>query len=339
MRIGVVVLNWNGWADTLECLESLLRCRAIGGPIVVCDNDSEDESVERLRDWAEGRLDVWVPPEAPLRGLSHPPIPRPIPIVEHDRASAEAANGVGEAESAARLVLIRTGANLGFAGGNNVGLRYLLGRADVDGVWLLNNDTVVDPGAAAALIAEVERDERIGLCGSTLLYYEEPERVQAAGGATYNAWMALPRHIGEALPVSRLPDPDQVRARMAFPTAASVLVTRAFLEEVGLMSEDYFFYFEELDWARRGAGRFRIGYAPDSRVYHREGRSIGNAGAKRKSYLSDYYFLRNRMRITRRYFPRRMLTVRLALLLALVNRLRRRQWDRIGMIARIWREE
>ena len=131
MRIGVVVLNWNGWADTLECLESLLRCRAIGGPIVVCDNDSEDESVERLRDWAEGRLDVWVPPEAPLRGLSHPPIPRPIPIVEHDRASAGAANGVGEAESAARLVLIRTGANLGFAGGNNVGLRYLLGRADV----------------------------------------------------------------------------------------------------------------------------------------------------------------------------------------------------------------
>lgn len=339
MRIGVVVLNWNGWADTLECLESLLRCRGLEGPIVVCDNDSDDESVERLRDWAEGRLDVWVPPQAPLRRLSHPPSPRPIPIVEYDRAAAEAGEGAAESASTARVVLIRTGTNLGFASGNNVGLRYLLGRPEIDAIWLLNNDAVVEPGAAEALIAEAERDAGIGLCGSTLLYYDEPERVQAAGGATYNPWLALPRHIGESAPLSRLPEAAHVRARMAYPTGASLLVTRGFLEEVGLMGEDYFLYFEELDWARRGAGRFRVGYARDSRVYHREGRSVGTDGAERKSRLADYYFLRNRMRITRRYYPRRIPTVRLALLMALVNRLRRRQWDRMGMIARIWREE
>ena len=336
MRIGVVVLNWNGWPDTLECLESLLRCRGVEGPIVVCDNDSADDSLDRLKAWAEGRLDVWTPPGAPLRDLSHPPHPRPIPFVEHDRGAAE--RGGDDRDDAARLVLVRTEANLGFAGGNNVGLRYLLARQDVDAVWLLNNDTVVDPGAAEALAAEVARDPRIGLCGSTLLYYHEPDRVQAAGGASYNAWLALPRHIGESLPLARIPGADEVRARLAYPTGASMLVTRVFLEAVGLMSEDYFLYFEELDWARRAAGRFRVGYAPESRVYHREGRSTGTDGSERKSATADYYFLRNRLRVTRRHFPGREATVRFGLLLALVNRLRRRQWDRVGMIARIWRD-
>lgn len=338
MRIGVVVLNWNGWQDTLECLESLLRCRGIAGPIVVCDNDSGDGSLDRIRDWAEGRLDVWTPPTAPLRGLSHPPHPRPIPYVEFDRATAERGGRHETPHPPPTLVLVHTGDNLGFAGGNNVGLRYLLARGDVDAVWLLNNDTVVDPGAAQALAAEVRGDPRIGLCGSTLLYYQEPDRVQAAGGATYNPWLALPRHIGESLPLERIPGPDEVRATIAYPTGASMLVTRAFLEEVGLMSEDYFLYFEELDWARRATGRFTVGYAPESRVYHREGRSTGTDGAERKSATADYYFLRNRLRITRRHYPGRQATVRLGLLLAAANRLRRRQWDRIGMIARIWRE-
>lgn len=338
MRIGVVVLNWNGWPDTLECLESLLRCRGVDGPIVVCDNASDDDSLDRIRDWAQGRLDVWTPRAAPLRALSHPPHPRPIPYVEHDRATAERGGGPGEKDAAIRLVLVRTGDNLGYAGGNNVGMRYLLARGDIDAVWLLNNDTVVDPGAAEALAAEVRRDPRVGLCGSTLLYYQEPDRVQAAGGASYNAWLALPRHIGESRPLASIPAAEEVRAKLAYPTGASMLVTRAFLEEVGLMSEDYFLYFEELDWACRGAGRFQVGYAPESRVYHREGRSTGTDGPERKSAMADYYFLRNRLRVTRRHYPRREATVRLGLLIALANRLRRRQWDRVGMIARIWRE-
>src|SRR5690606_5006085 len=104
--------------------------------------------------------------------------------VEYDREKAE--RGGAPAEHDIPLVLVRTGANLGFAGGNNVGLGYALARPDVDAVWLLNNDTVVHPEAARALIEIMARDPGIGICGSTLLYYDRPELVQALGGARYN---------------------------------------------------------------------------------------------------------------------------------------------------------
>lgn len=336
MRIAVVILNWNGWTDTLECLESLFRAEGIQGPIVVCDNDSQDDSLTRIRGWAEGREKVAIPNDHPLAHLSHPPVPKPIRYVEYDREKAE--RGGAPAEHDIPLVLVRTGANLGFAGGNNVGLGYALARPDVDAVWLLNNDTVVHPEAARALIEIMARDPGIGICGSTLLYYDRPELVQALGGARYNEWMALPAHIGDSTPAHEIPDPAEVVAQMAYVAGASMLVSRGFLEEVGLMEEGYFLYFEELDWARRAAGRFRLGYAPESIVYHKEGRSIGTQGAEQKSALADYYFVRNRLRVTRRHFPSRLPTVRMAILLALANRIRRRQWDRVRMILRLWRE-
>ena len=336
MRIAVVVLNWNGWADTIECLESVLRADGITGPVIVPDNDSDDDSIARIRAWAEGRVAVAVPEDHPLRGHSYPPVPKPVAYVEYDRAGAE--EGGNAADHDVPLVLIHTGGNLGFAGGNNVGLRYALGRPDIDAVWVLNNDTVVHRDAARELIGEVQREPGIGICGSTLLYYDRPERVQALGGASYNAWLALPAHIGESRPAADLPAADEVVRRMAYVTGASMLATRPFLEEVGLMEEEYFLYFEELDWARRAAGRFRMGYAPGSIVYHKEGRSIGTRGAGQKSALADFYFMRNRLLVTRRHFPRRLLTVRMALLLALANRVRRRQWDRVPMIFRLWRE-
>lgn len=335
MRVAVVILNWNGWVDTLECLESVLRAEGVG-PVVVCDNDSQDDSLARIRAWAEGREIAEVPEDHPLTRFSQPSLAKPVQYVEYDRETAE--QGGGAEDRDIPLVLVRTGGNLGFAGGNNVGLRYALARPDIDAVWLLNNDTVVDPGAARALVEAVERDPGVGLCGSTLLYYDRPEVVQALGGASYNERMALPAHIGESSPLPEEPDVEGVVERMAYVAGASMLATRRFLEEVGLMEESYFLYFEELDWALRAAGRFRLGYAPDSIVYHKEGRSIGTRGAERKSALADYYFLRNRLLITRRFFPSRLPTVRFAILLALANRIRRRQWDRVRMILRLWRE-
>lgn len=336
MRIAVVILNWNGWVDTLECLESVLRAEGVEGPVVVCDNDSQDDSLARIRAWAGGREVVELPEGHPLARFSQPPVPKPVRYVEYDRETAE--QGGRAEDHDIPLVLVRTGGNLGFAGGNNVGLRYALARPDIDAVWLLNNDTVVDPGAARALMKVVDRDREVGLCGSTLLYYDRPEVVQALGGASYNERMALPAHIGESKPLPDAPDVDAVVGQMAYVAGASMLATRRFLEEVGLMEESYFLYFEELDWALRAAGRFRLGYAPDSIVYHKEGRSIGTRGAERKSALADYYFLRNRLLITRRFFPARVPTVRFAILLALANRIRRRQWERVRMILRLWRE-
>lgn len=115
-----------------------------------------------------------------------------------------------------------------------------------------------------------------------------------------------------------------------------MLVSRDFLREVGLLSEDYFLYFEELDWAVRAKGKFELAYAPQSIVYHKEG---GSAGARsteaEKSWVADYHFIRNRIVFTRKFLPAMLPTVYFALFIALLRRARRGRWDRVRMIAKL----
>ena len=334
MRTCVVIVNWKGWRDTLECLESLLRSDFPALTVVVCDNASGDGSADRIRDWAEGRLEVCVPAGNPLRSLSHPPVPKPVTLVEYTREEAEAGGDRTRPEPA--VVLVNTGGNLGFAGGNNVGLRYVLARGEYDFVWLLNNDTVVRPDALRQMVDTALADPAIGVVGSTLLYYDRPDRVQALGGASYNRWLALPRQIGTMQLAEQPVRPDEVLARMDYVAGASMLVTLRFLREVGLLSEDYFLYFEELDWAERARGRFRLAYAPDSIVYHREGATIGSGGQDDgKSWTADYHFHRNRLRFTRNFAPARLPTVYLGLVVSMLRRARRGRWDRVRMLLRL----
>jgi GT2 family glycosyltransferase len=87
-----------------------------------------------------------------------------------------------------------------------------------------------------------------------------------------------------------------------------MLVRRAYLEQIGLMQEDYFLYYEEIDWCTRGKDKFRLGYAPNSLVFHKEGASIGTA-ASGGSALSTYYLFRSRVRFTARFYSVLLITV------------------------------
>jgi len=330
-RVYVLIINWNGWGDTIECLESLMRCRGVDLRLIVCDNASTDNSVERLRAWAEGRFDSRVAP-GPLRKFSWPPAGKPLAFAEYDRSQAEAGGDGGDPP----LVLIRTGGNLGFAGGNNVGLRYVLARGDFDAVWLLNNDTVVEPQALKGLLDRLDEKPAAGMVGSTLLHYDEPERIQARAGGWYCRWIGLPWHLGRLQSVSDPPQRERVERWMTYVVGASLLVSRGFLETVGLMCEDYFLYFEETDWALRGRGRFELAYAPESRVYHKIGRSIGTSSdPRRKSPTCDYYALRNRLLFTRRFFPEALPTIYLSIFTALLVRLFLGRWRQAWVAARL----
>jgi len=326
----VVLLNWNGWGDTLECLESLLRGDYAGLRVVVCDNGSTDGSLTYLKAWAAGELDVLPSAAGELRGLSFPPVPKPVPCRELTRAQAEAGEG---GEDDCPLLLVDNGENLGFAGGNNVGLRYLLQRDDFAFAWLLNNDTVVNRDALSQLVARAEQSPGAGMIGSTLLHYHRPSRVQAFGGAYYCRWIGLPWHLGRLHNVGDPVDVGQVERRMDYVVGASVLVTRSFLREIGPLCEDYFLYFEELDWALRGAGRFTLAWAQQSLVYHKVGASIGtSSNPANKSVTCDYWNARNRIFFTRRWFPYALPTVYLALVGTLLTRVMLGRWDRVGML-------
>ncbi|PLX83449.1 MAG: glycosyltransferase family 2 protein [Desulfuromonas sp.] len=333
-RVYVVIVNWNGWADTIECLESLFRLDYPDYRIIVCDNGSTDDSFGRLVDWAEGRLaHVSTPDFVSRHHQTAPPVKKPIKFQICNRAEAEA-GGCFDADPP--LVLIRAGENLGFAGGNNIALRYAMARDDFSHAWLLNNDTVVESGALQALVERMSEKPSAGICGSTLALYDRPDQIQARAGGWYCRWIGLPWHLGQLGKVSQRPRVTRVERWMNYVVGASMLVSRDFLVDVGLMCEDYFLFFEETDWALRGGERFTLAYAPESVVYHKVGRSIGTSSdPRRKSPLCDYYAIRNRLRFTRRYFPEALPTVWLTVAMAVLVRLLLGRIDRALMLLQL----
>ena len=311
-KVAIILLNWNGWQDTVECLESLLRLEYPSFRILVCDNGSSDDSIHEIKTWAE------------RRNLTH---------AVYQRAEAEA-GGTPAADTL--LTIISNDENLGFAGGNNIGLRYVMARSEADYCWLLNNDTVVEPDALTHLVARMEHQPDVGICGSTIRLYHDRNRIQALGGGHYCRWIGLPWHYGRFTQGDKDIDQMQAEAWMNYVEGASMLVSRQFLDEVGLLCEDYFLYFEEADWAIRAKGRFKLGYAAQSIVYHKVGGSIGTSSNPAKmSYTSDYFNIRNRLLFTRRFYPSALPTVRLVIFGAMLLRLCLGKWKRAAMVFRL----
>lgn len=284
MKVCVVLLNWNGWHDTLECLDSLFKSKLLVFSVIVCDNASSDDSVTEITQWANKTLGS----EA---------------FATYTKEQVVTGSNLTQAT---RLALVANGANLGFAGGSNVGVRLALNSPECKYVWLLNNDTTIDEDALGNALARAESDPSIGLCGSTLIYHRNQQTVQALGGATFNRFTGRSKHIGAFSALRDVPtNPAPTEQVMSYVVGAAMLVRRAFLEQVGLMQEDYFLYYEEIDWCTRGKGKFRLGYAPNSYVFHKEGASIGTAasGGSGGSALSNYYLFRSRVRFTARFYP------------------------------------
>ncbi|GAC1471501.1 MAG: glycosyltransferase family 2 protein [Desulfuromonadaceae bacterium] len=314
-RVYIVILNWNGWQDTIECLESVFRLDYPNFRVIVCDNDSMDGSVERIKAWAEGNQTAIVPESHSLYALSHPPVAKPIVVDEYDRRTAEAG---GVANDVARLVLIRTGANLGFAGGNNVGLRHALSRGDFDYVWLLNNDTVVRSDALSWMVKRMEERPDAGMCGSLMPYYDVPDMVWTAGGGTFNQWLAKSCSLDDRVPIAEITPRSEIEKQMDYVAGASLLISKPYLHKIGLMSEDYFLYFEEPDWYFRGRKHFSLAYSENSIVYHKVGISTSRYD-EGKDRNAEYYCFRNQLRITKKFLP---IALPLVFLRVLINRLK-----------------
>lgn len=292
-RLAVIMVNWRGAADTIECLESLIRT---GYPLhaIVCDNDSGDGSVEAILAWAAGEAQ----PGYKSPDFAAPPVPKPVAI-EHLKAGAIRPGG-----PRCPVTVIETGGNLGYAGGNNAGIRFALEGAGIDIVWLLNNDTVVEPQTPAAIVAAFDSDPDIGMLGSPLRYYHDPAHHQMLNGMRFNRWTSVATGIAAGSPVGAPEDPRAIARDTYFVCGASLAVTRKFLDAVGLMEDRFFLYYEEIDWALRSRGRFAIGYAPEAVVYHKEGASAGSSGAKGgRSALSDYHHARSKLIFGRKHFP------------------------------------
>lgn len=330
-KVWIVLVNWNGWRDSVECLESVFRQHHGNFGVIVCDNGSTDGSVEQLRAWAAGERPP-APAEGALAALSTPPLAKPLP---HEIVPQPAGYRIGP--DTPRLLIVPTGGNLGFAGGNNVGIRLALADPACAYVWLLNNDTVVEPDTLQRMQATATR-AAAGITGSLLCFYHEPDRIQALGGGTFSRYRVYGTLLGRGLRRSALKGSEAAAAgaAMDWVSGASMLVSRRFLEEVGELEERYFLYFEEIDWAWRARGRFPFALAQDAVVYHKAGASTGE---RSDSAFSIYTMHRSRYKLYRKFQPALLPACYLRAGKELLQALLRGRRTRAGAILRASRDE
>jgi hypothetical protein len=243
----IIVLNWNGLTDTIECLKSLLRVTYPNREFILVDNASSGDDVRQLAD-----------------------------------------------EFGDSVRIIRNEKNYGFAGGNNIGIKYALDHSSPDYVFLLNNDTVVAPDFLDEMLRAAESDPAVGILGPKIYYYDFSGRkdvIWTAGGKIrwWHPWV----YDGIGHNDDDLPKYQRL-ASVQWISGAAMLISRRVIEDISVLNTDYYFGTEDVEYCLKArAHGFKCLYVPAARIWHKVGRSRSRRGPGFAD-LPDYYRLLRR---------------------------------------------
>jgi len=271
MKISIIILNYNGRKDTLDCLKTVkkleignsLRAKASWkSEIIIVDNNSSDGSVKSIK------------------------------------------------KSFPKVKIIENKQNLGFSEGNNIGIRYAL-KEGVDYIMLLNNDTLVKKDLLIQLSQAINKDKKNAIVSPKIYFasgyefhkkrYKKNDRGKviwyAGGRLDWNNVLASHRGVDE-VDIGRY----QKAKETDFATGCCILIKKEVFEKIGLLDNKYFLYWEDNDFCQRAkkAG-FKVCFAPGAVIWHKNASSSGGAGKQ----TSVYYQTRNRLIFAFKYAPTR----------------------------------
>ncbi|NCP78750.1 MAG: glycosyltransferase family 2 protein, partial [Desulfuromonadales bacterium] len=216
-EVYIIILNWESYADTIECVEACRNLNYSNFRILLIDNGSRDRSEQILRER--------------------------FPEIE----------------------LLQTGSDLGYAAGNNIGIRYALARK-ADYVWILNPDLLVEEDSLTELIKPTLEHQEVGLCGPRLIHGEKLFSF-VFDGLSLDSWDGYQSHFNivrskESPPHGDLLDVDCV-------SGSSMLVKSEVFRDIGLLREDFFLYYEDAEFCFRArANHWRTPVCPWIAVRH-----------------------------------------------------------------------
>lgn len=252
-KTAIVLVNWNSYEFTHQCLISLKECKPANFDIIVVDNGSADSSGEQIKK-------------------------------EHTE-----------------IILIKSDTNLGFAGGNNLGIKYVLERP-YKYVMLLNNDTFVEPDFMDVLINYMDENPDVGLIQPKIFFHNNRNMLWN-GGSYFNKLITLPYTRGYFR--NDKPKYNYIE-EVNWVTGCAFLTRTDILKKTGLLEEKFFIYFEDVDLSLRikNAGH-RLIYHPKSVIYHIAGMSNKTKTKQKEGYVNPvvhYMAQRNRIWFIKRYF-------------------------------------
>jgi N-acetylglucosaminyl-diphospho-decaprenol L-rhamnosyltransferase len=277
----ISIVGFRNADDVVNCLTSLARLSYTNFIVSICENGGDNA----LRTLVERLQGVVLPVETKLE--------------RHDEQIESIWSGVLQG-GRQPVHLLQAKSNLGYAGGVNITLRQFAGDPRWSAIWLLNPDTLPEPDALTAL-AKRARETGAFIVGGRIVR-QDTGRIQLYGGR-WRKLIARGYNIGRGSPKDAPVNTEEIERVIDYVNGASMYVTRAFVKKIGLMDEDYFLYCEEVDWCMRVDRKF-LRYAHDCVVYHQHGTTIGsNSDPRLRSDLSIYLDERNKLLLSRRYYP------------------------------------
>ncbi|MFH0852166.1 MAG: glycosyltransferase family 2 protein [bacterium] len=222
-------------------------------------------------------------------------------IVVVDNGSTDGSDEIIPKKHFQDVAFIETKSNLGFAGGNNIGIKHALDNG-ADYILLLNNDTTVEPDFLSKLVKAAEGDKKIGIVGPMIFFYDEPDRVWFGGGKIN--WSKIRgSHLDYNTVKKRdhaLSDEEMEKEKnkvVDYITGCCLLIKREVVEKIGYLNDDYFLYYEDADWCMRAkkAGWQSV-VVPASYIYHKQSKSTVEF-----SYPYIYYHSRNGLLFASRF--------------------------------------
>lgn len=332
IKVYIVLLNYNNSQDSIECLESILKLQYINYQIIIIDNSETLQYSKELQSWAEGNVTLQ---ETNFKDIVYPLEKKPLKIL-----SVSEKDFLLESKSE-KIIFVKAEENKGFAAGNNVALQYILNQKDFNScIWILNNDTIVEKNSLSAIISEIEKQkgsEKNIIYGTPLIDYDSPETVQSIGGY-YNTKTGLSKHLGEGILISDAKlNFEKIAEKAVYPIGASMIITYRDLESIGLLSEDYFLFFEEIDWVSRakklGGG---VKMLPIFGIYHKQGNSTKSKIKEKKSEFIDLITMKSRITFAKKYNRKNIGFVYLSILtLTIGNRIKQGNFKVIPKILKL----
>ena len=242
----ILILNWNSYDDTLECIISLQKIKYQNHRIIIIDNGSKTNEIDNIK------------------------------------------------KKFNEIEIIHSDKNLGFSGGNNIGIEYSI-KNGAELILLLNNDTIVEPDFLNHLINASNDNEKIGITVPKIKYYSNPDNIWYAGGYISNL-KGSAYTIGEGESGEKY----QINKFVTFATGCCMLIKKQVFEDVGYWDEDYFLYLEDADFCKRTTvAGFKILFVPGSKIFHK----VNTATTKNNKNLPLYYMFRNRLYFSKKLLP------------------------------------
>ena len=316
-KVIIIILNFNSWQHTIECLESLYKIKYSNYGVILIDNGSKDDSIEKIREYAAGKLKIK------SDFFDYNKTNKPIEIIEYTKDQVQDLNFINNFNEKA-LILIKNDKNYGFTKGNNIGIQYTLKHYPSDYILLLNNDTIVDENFLNEMINVAESVNSIGFVGAKTYYYkcqpslllkkflhirhplnhfykcnckiENCKTVIQSVGCKQNLWTGNSSLISSMQIDKGQFNEDKI---VDFIHGSCMLTKIEMIKEIGVLDKNFFSYREENDWCLRGKEHDWESVVSHRAVIWHKGK--GSTGGGNFRPLSEYYMTKNKFILMKKH--------------------------------------